>query len=340
MTELMTSSRYRAAHLCARYQHYRYDLGYRPRERTPRTLAFSLLVHASLEQWWLAWKAEAGLRDRVPLRQAIDVIEANQFETLDDFDLAKAEALITGYHCRWLPEMRGVEVLAVEPEFRSPLSDPDTDEESAAWQLAGKIDVIIRKDGHIYLIEHKTTSVDLSPGLAYWSKLRMDPQISIRHDGARSLGYEVRGYIYDVITKPALRPLKATPVKNRKYTNAGKLYASQRERDETPTEYCDRLISTINDALDKYFQRAIVVRRDRELDEARRDIWATVQSIVARSTLAARNIDACFHYHRPCDYLDVCSGVDHITNEGRFIRLTNKHPELEGEIYESPNCND
>ncbi len=327
MIELMTSSRYRAAHRCARYQHYRYDLGYRVRERTPHALAFGSLIHAALEQWWLT--RMEGFKDRTPLTKAIDVIKASQFKELGDFDLVKAEALLTGYHCRWSPEMPGVEVLAVEAEFRSPLSEPDTGEESATWQLAGKIDAIIREDGLIYLIEHKTSSVDLSPGSAYWSKLRMDPQISIYHDGARSLGYEAHACIYDVIAKPDLRPLKATPVEKRKYrVEDNKLYANQREADETPSEYRNRILKAITEKPDRYFQRAIVVRLDSELDEARRDIWATAQSIEARSTVSARNPDACFNFHRPCDYLDVCSGAGHITDEGRFIRLTNKHPEL------------
>ena len=39
-------------------------------------------------------------------------------------------------------------------------------------------------------------------------------------DGAAALGHDVAGCLYDVICKPGLRPLKATPVEARKLASA------------------------------------------------------------------------------------------------------------------------
>jgi hypothetical protein len=50
----------------------------------------------------------------------------------------------------------------------------------------------------------------------------MDGQVSTYFDGAASLGLDVAGCIYDVIGKPGIRPLQATPVEARKYTKPTK----------------------------------------------------------------------------------------------------------------------
>jgi len=70
----------------------------------------------------------------------------------------------------------------------------------------------------VYVVEHKTTGFEIKPGATYWMRLAIDAQIDQYDDGARSLGHEPRGILYDVIHKPQLRPLKATPTEERKYT--------------------------------------------------------------------------------------------------------------------------
>ncbi len=67
-------------------------------------------------------------------------------------------------------------------------------------------------------IEHKSTSADIGPGSPYWKRLIIDGQISVYKTGTRALGYDPVGTLYDVIKKPTLRPMRATPVDDRKYT--------------------------------------------------------------------------------------------------------------------------
>lgn len=69
-----------------------------------------------------------------------------------------------------------------------------------------------------YIIEHKTTSLDITPGSKYWRKLTLDSQVSNYVSGVRTLGIDPIGVVYDVIRKVTLEPYLATPVESRSYT--------------------------------------------------------------------------------------------------------------------------
>jgi len=69
-----------------------------------------------------------------------------------------------------------------------------------------------------YVVEHKTTSYEIGAGSPYWKRLTLDSQVSNYLVGARTLGHEPAGVLYDVVRKVRLRPSKATPVEAREYT--------------------------------------------------------------------------------------------------------------------------
>ena len=181
------------------------------------------------------------------------------------------------------------------------------------------------------MLEHKTASVDVSPGSDYWKRLRLDGQVSIYFDGARSLGFDVEGCLYDVLAKPGLRPYKATPLESRRYTKStGKLDARQHEFDEEPAEYLARLIDAIAEKPVEYYARGEVVRLDAEVQEAGFDIWQLGKQI-REAELAGRfprNPDACVRYGTTCAFFDVCTGVASLEDESRFTRSRKMHPEL------------
>lgn len=83
------------------------------------------------------------------------------------------------------------------------------------WEIAGKLDVLVREraTGRVLVIEHKTSSEDVSPGSAYWQRLRLDGQVSLYHLADE----RIEGVIYDVLAKPGEKPLKATPEASRKW---------------------------------------------------------------------------------------------------------------------------
>lgn len=220
------------------------------------------------------------------------------------------------------------------------------------------------------VVEHKTTSSDIGPGSSYWKRLTLDTQVS------QYLGAEERaeGMLYDVIRKPSIRPFKATPPEERKYTlpsskacpeckrkngmapphlidgrvqcaegrivtdPGGKLYASQREADETPEEFAVRLRADISEDPNKYYQRGVIVRLPEERREAARDTWLVAGSIRESMRLDAwpRNPSSCDAYGRTCDYWAVCAGETTIDDAARFRTAETPHEELPGLVHRLP----
>jgi len=317
---VLTNSQMRCFRRCQREAELSYELGYRAASDA-ESLDFGTLVHAGLEHWWQAVQSGA---DRLSA-----ALEAMAYEA-DPFVLARATEMMRGYEARWCDGP--YEVIAVEKEFRAPLVNPDTNAPSRTWQLGGKLDVIVRdqRDGRVYKVEHKTSSTDIGLGSTYWKRLTLDPQISTYYAGARELGYDVAGCVYDVLGKPKLKPLKATPAADRKYTKAGALYATQREADETPEEYTLRVRAAILESPDRYYQRGVVVRLESEERDAAFDRWQ-VSRMYRESQLSGqwpRNPDSCERYGRMCDFFDVCTGTAALDDTTRFRHTDNVHEEL------------
>lgn len=219
--------------------------------------------------------------------------------------------------------------------------------------------------GRIAVIEHKTSSLDISPGSIFWQKLTLDSQASNYHVGARALEFEPVGVLYDVVRKVGAEPYVATPVELREYTKpkskacpeckkkkatpgphtvdgltcedgrivtdpGGRLYASMREHDETLDEYRLRVRSDIASNPDKYYQRSLVVRTQADEFDAARDAWITGRQIRESQIANAwpRNTDACHQFNSVCDYWAVCSREVLISDEFRFRTAKSEHEEL------------
>jgi len=345
-SNLLTSSRLKTARACARLHHNQYNLGYRPLfdGDAPK---FGTLFHAGLEAWWRALMAGASADDALVAALAAIAAEA------DPFERAKATALLTGYHFRWIEEP--YEVLGVEVEFAATLLNPETGAASRTWRLGGKLDAVVRdlRDGLVRLVEHKTSSEDISSGSEYWRRLRMDGQVSVYYEGARSLGFEVAGCVYDVIGKPALRPgaiplvddeglkvvhdaagqrVRTKDGKKWRQTGDTELGYVLQTRPETPDEFLGRLTEAIAADPARYFARGDVVRLEAEMKEALGDAWQLGQ-IIRANELAdrhPRNPDACARYGKTCAFFDVCAGQASLDDTTRFIRSDNVHPELAG----------
>jgi hypothetical protein len=331
-----------------------HDIAYRRKVR-PRlraeALRFGTLVHAGLEAWWSTVSRGAAL-------------EALRRSESDPFELVKAEALMIGYHARW--EGEPLAVLAVEAQFECDLVNPKTGKASKTFRLGGKLDAIAQRDDGVWIVEHKTTSEDVDAGSPYWQRLRLDSQVSTYYRGAQSLGYDVRGCIYDVIRKPSLKPYKATPIEDRKYTAeksracaeckkknpapgphvedgvacvdgrvvtdpGGRLYATMRDRDETPDEYRARLLEDIAEKPERYYVRGEVVRTAEDETAGAADAWMIAQSIREAERLGRypRNVDACVRYGRTCDYFDACTGTASLADPLRYRVADRAHEELE-----------
>lgn len=258
-----------------------------------------------------------------PLDHALAAIPADT----DAFTRARAHATMIAYAALW--DMREAEVLAVEREFCTPYIRPDGTEDSD-WDIAGKIDLVLRSDGAVRLFDHKTSSEDVGPGSTFRGRLALHRQPAHYLIGARSLGIEAVSFTFDVIGKLGIEPLLATPNERRKFTKKGDLYANQRAEDETVDGYFRRCADEIAEDPERYFAEIEVVRNHAELEEHVRDIHRLTTQIdtVRHYGLAARNDGACFQYGgRPCSYHGVCSGTASV-DDVRLFTIRKAHEEL------------
>lgn len=200
-----------------------------------------------------------------------------------------------------------------------------------------------------YVVEHKTTTSDISYGSRYWDRLRLDRQLSVYVSAARVLGYPVSECLYDVIHKPTMAP-KAIPSLDdeglrivvdrsgrrsktkaghwRQKSDAGEGY-SLLTREETPLEYRLRLIEEIAECPSRFFARRVVPRSDTELSESESDRFAITEQIRCSVDydIWPRHVDSCFDFGNECSYYGVCSGNESI-DDPKFVKTNTQHSEL------------
>ena len=317
---LLTASRLKTARACQRLHLYEYIQGFRP-ARDAEALRFGTLIHLGLEAWW------RGSDNR--LADALQVLELAE---ADAFDLARARAMVVGYDARWLADADLYAIVAVEARFQAPLVNPDTGRASQTWEIGGKLDVVVRElsTGRYGVVEHKTSSEDVRPGSDYWKRLRLDGQVSIYYAGAQVLiGQPIDFCLYDVLSKPSLKPLKKTA--ELKFKKDGTPYANQRLEDETPEQFEARILEDIAADPSGYFGRSEVVRLDGEVAEAMADVWQFGRMLRENDLRGfyPRNVDACIRFGRPCPFFGVCAGEASLDDPELFRRTETTHPELD-----------
>lgn len=345
--DLYTTSRLRVFRECPRKHEFRYVRGYTTAP-TPAML-FGTAAHKALEAWYVAW--QRGVDRLAAAFAAID--EAIE---LDEIDRIRLRAIIAAYHTRWGGE--DWEIVAVEIEFSYWLGDV---------HIGGKIDALIRERAtdKVFIVEHKTSTADTSPGAPYWQKLTLDSQISIYTDGAKfGLDYDIAGCIYDVLKRPQHEPLAATPEDKRKFTagkgcklcggklsgvqgsgkssattdgncaackgggwrldedgqpEAPRLYANQRDTDETLDEFADRVTNEIGERVDDFLSRGVIVRLDGELPRMRQELLDTIALMRAADAagVAPPNHDACARGRDMCGFFTACAGMASIEDFAR-----------------------
>lgn len=282
---------------CPRRYRFEHVEGYIKVEEA-HALRFGTLWHLLMEEYLRA--VQYGT-------EPLDALARLDGENVDPWDLAKLRPLYLGYVARWWDEDRAtLNVISIEREYEHALINPATKHASQTFRCGGRLDAEVSIGGRLLVMEHKTSSDDIAPGSDYWRQKRIDAQAS---NYLEATGAE--GNLYDVVKKPTIRPLKATPVESRKYTKEGKLYAAQRELDETPEEYAARFAAQIAESPTAFYQRGEVVRTRDELDEAAQDRWDLGRQIAdgIRLNRFPRNTSACFPLAgAPCPFASVCAG--------------------------------
>ena len=329
---VVTNSELRTWRLCARRHKFQYIARRRPR-KTHEALAFGTLWHLGLEHWWSTTgegRLSAGL---AALRSSPGA---------DPYALAVCETMLAAYTALYGDQ--DLETVCVEQSFEVPLVNPETGVASRTFRLGGKFDGIAREPaGRLVVVEHKTTASDIEQGSLYWKKVHsLDTQVSLYLSGARAAGYAVEACLYDCARKPGIKPLRATPEESRKWTRptkadpAPRLYANQREHDETPEEYAQRVADDIAERPERYFARGEVVRLEKDDDGHAYDTWqqARMMREAELAGFAPKNPDSCSSFGG-CPYLPVCSNETTIDDDSLYRTADTAHEELSTETAES-----
>ena len=214
----LTHSRMRCARKCMRLHYWLYECGLRPlREATP--LRIGSIYHRGLELMGTLERDEAIAEACAPYDQGPPAGSSEDAAHSWWVERATVACLLAGHHWRWSTADETEPVIATETAFDIPLVNPTTGRPSRTWRLCGKRDAIVGTDGDRKLIrEYKTTSdeIDISTpsGEVFWSKLRMDSQVSTYWIAALAEGLQVGGVIYDVTRKPTIRPCQVSMLDN------------------------------------------------------------------------------------------------------------------------------
>ena len=312
MTRELTNSMRNKFASCHRAFKFCYEDLKRP-IKTSDALNFGTAMHQLLECYWLNAEAEFPQVD-------------------DEYTAMTLKALFEGYRNRWGEYDRNTyETIGTEMRFDAPLMNPETGGVSKTFHLSGKIDALAKEKttGKVVIVEHKTTGQDIGPGSDYWRKLPIDGQVSGYYCGAEALGHQASTCLYDVIRKPTIKPLKATPEDKRKYNKDGSLSKACRENDETPDEWYERLSADIASRPDYYYARIEISRSENDLLEYLFDMWAVSREIAdaERMNRWSRNSQACSVYGT-CEYFGVCTGESNLDDVTLFRKAEKVNEEL------------
>lgn len=337
---LLTHSSESAFKTCPRKYFLTYKLRLRPAHDS-EPLRIGAMVHHGLE---IIKKGRDVAAAELSIRAAYAIADRPAY--LDPFDFEVEQetvvALVKGYHHRW-QNQNIVKYIQVEIPFSIAIVNPATGRETPSFRSAGKIDGIGElPDGKLCIVEHKTTSDDLSLDGDYWKRLMLDAQISRYFLAARALGFNVQAIIYDVIRKPNIRPKKLSNPDRALATSKGHYFGLPLteicpER-ESPVMYGARLLADTIERPDFYFARNEIARLEQDLDEYRAEQW-TIQRTIREAELNQRqwgaaawprSTGACTMPYR-CQFLDICRGMKGDPNEQTpegFRVAERLHPEL------------
>lgn len=294
---------------CREEHRLRYGLQLRSSEPPSKALAIGTAIHKGLEVWW----SEGDHVLPQALRAAQEIGTANG---LDVYDQVRVEVMLEAYDRRWHRDRdeyisRGLEVVFDRPQ--------------KGWTLSGRFDGLIeqRHPRQLLVLEHKTTSDDLGPHAPYWDGLAMDWQI-VNYLRAS----QAEGVLYDVLKKPGIFPLKATPVEKRRWKQDGTLFANQRAEDETIESWRGRLREGYADG-SVWFERRVLRRTQGEVARAISEMDQLASEILAVEVdrPAPRTPGSCQRYGRQCDYYRACTGQAQLA-ELPLYQATTPHEEL------------
>ncbi len=253
-------------------------------------LYFGSAVHRGLENWF-----KYGIRDAALL--------AVECQDMPEPEIIKAKCLLERYIDHWQPEQ--FEVLEVEYEFASPIVNPQTKRNLRTWKLRGKVDGLVRYDGALFILEHKTTS---KCDGAYIDRILIDSQIATYACAiSRVYGEKVEGAIYDILVKPQTRYKEGETDEQFEARKAALIAKSktgtskaQKQERETPEQFRERVLADITA---DSFRREIVRFNAEDLRDHQRELWGIAKAM--QTPMIFKNTGNCTKFSG-CPYLNLC----------------------------------
>lgn len=251
---------------------YAWNKKLRPKRQNEK-LAFGTVFHLYLELLYATGKHDLSM-----------------FEWEQDRELL--EGVATHYYATTYQEhMKRFNVLKTEFQFE-------------VKGLAGTIDLIMQEKltGHIYFVDHKTTSsID-----KYVKNSELDRQISRYWWALQQLGYDVKGFIYNIILKdmpeyPTMLK-NGTPSKAKSQNTTYELYHKYLVDNKLNISDYSEILDYLKDFPKQYFKQLEVFRSQNEIDNAIEEFFATASDM--ENVRIYRNITSDCHWD--CAYKDLC----------------------------------
>src|SRR5690606_20251344 len=135
-------------------------------------------------------------------------------------------------------------------------------------------------------------------------------QLTLYELAGLQMGFDVAGFLWDVIVKPGISPKKLTKkaiaeLENGEYCGMAFSEPYNGEEDETPKMYGQRVLVEYTDNPQKYFHRRVVKRTAQDILEFLEDlVCATAEMDKARTdgNLQRKNRHACKSFGSLCDF--------------------------------------
>lgn len=262
---------------------------------------------------------------------------------VDELVTSKCNALMQGYHLRWHDNADNCEVLEVERLCTSDLVNPDTQAKSRTFRVAGKLDLLLHRDGKRVLVDHKTSSDDIvDPAGTYWRILVVEAQPSHYCLLKWLNGEKVDEIVWDVIRRPTISPKqlkskaeRASCVATRRYcdqplSDASLAWLAENDRENVEMYEARLTADCTRERPEWYYQRRTIPRLDSELLEYAAELWTAGQMIIEARRLNRwqKHPGSCMSYGRPCEFLGICSNFDRADSD-KWQKKPCVHTELE-----------
>ena len=255
-------------------------------------------------------------------------------KTIEEWETEKIILLYSLVGYQWWYQDTEYKTEQLEQKFEIPLLSPITGRKLQA-NIRGKIDRVFSAGSNRFVHEYKSTGKGIDPDSTYWNHLTLDTQTRLYTYAANQLGLGMCGVLYDVWSKPGIRPKKLTQAESKKFAADGEYCGEKFEVTntteggiavngkpaqvdpgakegtfairETPEMFGARLLQDITTRPEFYFARKEIVHHADDIKAFEWQLFNIYQSIKQMTAHKSfwRNEHECERTFK-CSYIDWC----------------------------------